>query len=52
MVYNRSDVFTGKTLKIFFESDIGSPKLNILPELYLTNDLKHSVFGLKLNYKF
>lgn len=52
MVYNRSDVFTGKTLKLFFESDIGSPKLNILPELYLTNDLKHSVFGLKLNYKF
>lgn len=52
MVYNRSDVFTGKTLKLFFESDIGSPKLNIMPELYLTNDFKRSVFGVKLNYKF
>lgn len=52
MVYNRSDLFKGKTLKLFFESDIGSPKLNIIPELYLTNDFKQSVFGVKLNYKF
>lgn len=49
---NRSDLFTGKTLKLFFESDIGSPKLNIVPELYLTNDYKQSILGVKLNYKF
>ena len=52
MVHNRSDIFTGKTLKVFLESDIGSEKLNIIPELYLTDDFKKSVFGIKLNYKF
>ena len=52
MVNNKSDLFTGKTLKLFLESDIGSSKLNIIPELYLTNDYKTAVFGLKLNYKF
>jgi hypothetical protein len=52
MVHNRSDFFTGKTLKLFMESDIGSSKLNIIPELYLTNGYKQALFGLKLNYKF
>lgn len=52
LVNNRSDLFTGKTMKLFLESDIGSPKLNIIPELYLTNDFKQALFGLKLNYKF
>lgn len=52
MVNNKSDLFTGKTLKLFLESDIGSSKLNIIPELYLTEDYKTAVFGLKLNYKF
>lgn len=52
MVHNKSDIFTRKTLKIFLESDIGSEKLNIVPELYLTDDFKKSVFGIKLNYKF
>lgn len=52
MIHNRSDMFTEKTLKIFLESDIGSEKLNIVPELFLTDDLKKSVFGIKLNYKF
>jgi hypothetical protein len=52
LVHNRSDVFRGNTLKLFIESDIGSPKLNIIPELYLTDDYKRSVFGIKLNYKF
>ena len=53
MVNNRNDdLFSGKTLKLFLETDIGSPKLNIIPELYLTDDFKKSVFGLKLNYKF
>lgn len=52
MVHNRSDMFTGKTLKLFLESDIGSEKLNLVPELYLTDDFKKSVLGIKLNYKF
>lgn len=52
LVHNRSDLFTGKTLKLFIESDIGSPKLNVIPELYLTDDYKQAIFGLKLNYKF
>ncbi len=52
MVHNKSDIFSGKTMKVFLESDIGSDKLNIIPELYLTDDFKKSVFGIKLNYKF
>lgn len=52
MVHNRSDMFRGKTLKVFLETDIGSDKLNIVPELYLTDDFKTSIFGIKLNYKF
>ncbi len=53
MVHDRpTDLFTGKTMKLFIESDIGSSKLNLIPELYLTDDFKKSIFGLKLNYKF
>jgi hypothetical protein len=52
MVHNKSDIFSGKTMKVFLESDIGSDKLNLIPELYLTDDFKKSVFGIKLNYKF
>lgn len=52
LVHNRSDLFTGNTLKLFIESDLGSPKLNLIPELYLTDDYKQAVFGIKLNYKF
>lgn len=53
MVHDRSnDLFTGKTMKLFLETDIGSSKLNLIPELYLTDDFKKSIFGLKLNYKF
>lgn len=52
MVHNRSDIFSGKTLKLYLESDIGSDKLNVIPELFLTDDFKKSVFGIKLNYRF
>jgi hypothetical protein len=52
LVHNKSDLFTGKTLKFFLESDIGSDKLNIVPELYLTEGYKKSIFGVKLNYRF
>jgi len=52
LAYDRSDFFSGKTMKLFLESDIGSPKLNIIPELYLTDDYRKAIFGIKLNYKF
>ncbi len=53
LLVNRSgDYFTGKTAKFFFKTDIGSSKLNIVPELYLTNDFKKTLFGIKLNYIF
>lgn len=52
LIHNRSDLFSDKTLKISLESDIGSDKLNIIPELYLTDDFKKSIFGMKLNYRF
>jgi hypothetical protein len=52
LVHNKSDLFNGRTIKVFLLSDIGSSKLNLVPELYLTDDLKKSIFGLKLNYKF
>jgi hypothetical protein len=52
LVHNRSDIFKGNTMKLFLETDIGSPKLNIIPELYLTDDFKEAIFGIKLNYKF
>jgi hypothetical protein len=52
MIHNKADHFTGKTMKIFVESDIGSSKLNLIPELYLTDDFKRSLFGVKLQYKF
>jgi hypothetical protein len=52
LVHNRSDIFKGNTMKLFLETDIGSSKLNIVPELYLTDDFKEAIFGIKLNYKF
>ena len=52
LVHNKTDLFQGKTLRIFLETDIGSQKLNIVPELFLTDDFKKPMFGLKLNYRF
>lgn len=52
LAHNRSDIFKGKTLRIFLETDIGSQKLNIVPELFLTDDFKKPMFGVKLNYRF
>jgi hypothetical protein len=52
LVHNRADIFKVNTMKLFLETDIGSPKLNIIPELYLTDDFKEAIFGIKLNYKF
>ena len=52
LVHNKSDIFKGKTLRLFLETDIGSQKLNIVPELFLTDDFRKSMFGIKLNYRF
>ena len=52
LINSAGDIFRGKTLKFFLESDIGSDKINIVPEFYLTNDLKDFNFGLKVRYKF
>jgi hypothetical protein len=52
MIHDKSDLFNGKTMKIFLETDIGSSKLNLIPELYLTDDYKKTLLGIKLNYKF
>lgn len=49
---NRSDLFRGKTLKLFLETDIGSSKLIIVPELFLTDDYKEAIMGVKLGYRF
>lgn len=46
------DFFTGKTMKIFLITDPGSAKFSVVPELYLTDDFKKSVFGVKLHYRF
>jgi hypothetical protein len=52
LIQSRGDLYTGKTMKFFFNSDIGSSKLNLVPEFYLTNDFKKFTFGLKLKYDF
>jgi hypothetical protein len=52
LIQSKGDLYTGKTLKFFFNSDIGSSKLNLVPEFYLTNDFKTFSFGLKLKYDF
>jgi hypothetical protein len=52
LVRESGDLYTGNTMKIFATTDIGSRKLNLIPELYLTDGFKKSIFGLKLNYTF
>jgi hypothetical protein len=52
LLNSAGSIYNGKTMKFFIESDIGHPKINLVPEFYLTNDFKKFAFGLKLNYKF
>jgi len=52
LVHETENFFQGKTAKLFILSDLGSTRLNIVPEFYLTNDFKKFQFGLKLNYAF
>jgi hypothetical protein len=49
---NSEQHYLGRTLKFFLESDIGSSKLNLVPEFYLTNNFKKFQFGVKLAYRF
>jgi hypothetical protein len=44
--------FKGKTMKFFLVTESGSSKLSVIPELYLTEGYKKTVFGLKANYRF
>ena len=52
LVHETENFFKGKTAKIFFFSDIGNTRLNIIPEFYLTEDFKKLQFGMKLTYAF
>jgi hypothetical protein len=52
LVRQSGNYFTGKTARFFLTTDIGSPKLNLVPEFYLTDDFKKFQFGLKLSYSF
>jgi hypothetical protein len=42
----------GGTVKLFVETDIGNSKLNLVPELYLTDNYSKFQFGMKLAYRF
>jgi hypothetical protein len=49
---NIEQYYLGRTLKFFLEGDIGSSNLNLVPELYLTDDFKKFQLGMKLAYRF
>ena len=52
LVKQSGDIFQGNTAKFYFQTDIGSSKLNLVPELYLTDNFKKTLLGIKLNYVF
>jgi len=52
LVHSKGDLYSGDTMKLFLESDIGSAKLNIVPEFYLSNGFKDFAYGIKVQYKF
>jgi hypothetical protein len=52
LVKQNGDMFQGNTAKFYFQTDIGSSKLNLVPELYLTDNFKKALLGIKLNYVF
>lgn len=43
--------FNGATIKVFLITDLGNSKLNLIPELYLSEGA-YGQFGMKLNYTF
>jgi hypothetical protein len=52
LIKSQGDIFQGNTAKFYFQTDIGSSKLNLVPELYLTDNFKKSLIGIKLKYLF
>jgi hypothetical protein len=52
LVRTSGDYFKGNTLKLFMFNNIGSSRLQIVPEFYLTDDFKKFSFGMKLRCVF
>jgi hypothetical protein len=52
LVKQNGDIYQGNTAKFYFQTDIGNSKLNLVPELYLTDNFKKALLGIKLNYVF
>ncbi len=52
LIKQTGDIYQGNTAKFYFQTDIGSSKLNLVPEFYLTDNFKKGLFGIKLNYVF
>jgi hypothetical protein len=52
LIKQNGDIYQGNTAKFYFQTDIGNSKLNLVPELYLTDNFKKGLIGIKLNYIF
>jgi hypothetical protein len=52
LIRNRGNYFEDKTIKISLVNEMRNSRVDIVPELYLTNDFKKPVFGIKMNYSF
>ena len=52
LIKQTGDIYQGNTAKFYFQTDIGSSKLNLVPEFYLTDNYKKGLLGIKLNYVF
>ncbi|MBS1978799.1 MAG: hypothetical protein JST46_15615 [Bacteroidetes bacterium] len=50
LIQNRGSYFKGNTVKFFITKYVGN--VMISPEMYLTDDLKSSLLGIKFNYTF
>lgn len=52
LVRNSGNVYKGKTMKLYFFNEIGSSRINVIPEFYLTDNFKKFTFGLSMRYTF
>jgi hypothetical protein len=50
LIYNSGSYFKGNTMKFFINKDVG--KVRIVPEVYLTDDFKSYMVGVKFNFTF
>lgn len=50
LITNNGSYFKGNTMKFFISKSVGN--VRIIPELYLTDNLKTYVFGMKFNFTF